>query len=105
MYNISTSICEQEILGPLQCRIVAGGRIEGGAERRPEILVIYIYTKVSGSGEGLRAGFRSFELPRLSAPGAQNRPERAQSRSEPLRIAWSVLRIAWSVLRIAQSGR
>ena len=41
---MSTSIYEQDILCPLLCEIGAGGRIEGGAERRPEILVyIYIY--------------------------------------------------------------
>ena len=46
----------------------------------------------------MSTGMRSFQLFRLSAPGAQNRPERAQSRSEPLRIAQSAPRAAQSRL-------
>ena len=64
---------------------------------------MYIYTKVSGSGEGLRSRIQSFRLFRLSGlqvlwslRTAQNRPERAQSRSEPLRIAQSAPRAAQS---------
>ena len=60
---------------------------------------MYIYTKVSGSGEGLRAfselRARSFQV-LWSLRTAQNRPERAQSRSEPLRIAQSAPRAAQS---------
>ena len=79
----------------------------------------YIYTKVSGSGEGLRAGisgafgaqgFRSFQV-LWSLRTAQNRPVCAQSRSEPLRARPEPLRAAQSVrselfeqpLRVAQS--
>ena len=67
---------------------------------------IYIYTKVSGSGEGLRTGiwshFRASRASRAfgllwSFRTAQNRPERAQSRSEPLRARPEPLRAAQSV--------
>ena len=67
-------------------------------------IYIYIYTKVSGSGEGLRSrisssqSFRSFQGFQVlwSLRTAQNRPERAQSRSELLRIAQSAPRAAQS---------
>ena len=86
---------------------------------------IYIYTKVSGSGEGLvHANLRLRELSVLwLLRTAQNRPGRAQGRSELLRIAQSAPRAAQSrperslravrgtaqgrpePLRVAQSGR
>ena len=69
-------------------------------------MYMYIYTKVSGSGDRLVHGnpelFRPRELscfPVLcSLRTAQNRPARAQSRSEPLRIAQSAPRAAQSRL-------
>ena len=73
--------------------------------------ILYIYTKVSGSGEGLVhanpglrsfRGFQSFQV-LWSLRTAQNRPERAQSRSEPVRIAQSAPRAAQSPRAFAQS--
>ena len=71
-------------------------------------LSLYIYTKVSGSGEGLRTGIQSFwglqsfrafqcsarpELLKI----AQRAPRAAQSRSESLRACPEPLRAAQSV--------
>ena len=60
----------------------------------------YIYTKVSGSGDGaVHANPELRGLPGSFRLGtAQNRPGRAQSRSEPLRIAQSAPRAAQSRL-------
>ena len=72
-------------------------------------LSLYIYTKVSGSGERLRSGISSFRLfsgfqVLWSLRTAQNCPERAQSRSEPPRVfARSCSRNRSGLPRAAQS--
>ena len=78
-------------------------------------LAIYIYTNISGSGERLRSGIRSFQLLELSglssALVAQNCSKSPRARPEPLRIVQNgrselfeePLRVAQSAPRAAQS--